>query len=313
MKKFLFKVLVPTIAILVLLLGCVELYLRSLPNDFKSKAEYMKEHASEIKVLVIGSSCTAMGVKPSCFNSQPAFSLAYANQSFNYSYLILKNYIEDLDSLQYLIMDATYAGLWDRGDFAQTFVKKYSIYYGLNDFKGFENNYEISANVKDIFKRLVHYSDRDAFTTCDPDGFQSHYFEDLPYDDKQWKEYGEFHCKGEHTLIYRDNAQHYYESNTSILKQIVELCRDKSVWVLFVSTPCHPYYYNFYDEKQIHIVDSTYSSLCRDYDNVKWLDYTTMDFGNEEMSNVNHLNTRGAIRFTQVINDSILRWNIIEN
>lgn len=310
MKKFLFKVLVPTIAIFFLLLGCAELYLRSVPNDFKDRAEYMSKHASEVKVLVIGSSCTAMGVKPACFDFQPAYSLAYANQSISYSNLILMKYIEDMDSLKYVIMDATYAGLWDDGEFAQTFVKKYSIYYGLNNFIGFNNRFEISANIKDIYERLTHKSDRKAFTTCDTDGFQSRYFEDLPYDDEKWKEHGKKFGGINHTLIYREDAKEICERNTAILKEMITVCKYHGVNVLFVSTPCHPYYYESNNPIQKRIVDSTYNALCNEYDNVNWIDFTmSEDFSIDERSNTNHLNTKGAIKFTRMINDSIIKWN----
>lgn len=49
--------------------------------------------------------------------------------------------------------------------------------------------------------------------------------------------------------------------------------------------------------------------MCKEFDNVKWLGYTTMSFDTDEMLNVNHLNTKGAIKFTKIINDSIVTWN----
>lgn len=309
MKRFLFRVLLPMVVILSILFFCGECYLRSLPNDFKSKAEYLNEHAKEIKILVSGSSCTAMGVKPACFEWQPSYSCAYANQSFYYSYLILDKYIDQMDSLRWVILDATYAGLWSTGKFAQTYNKKYSIYYGFNNFKGFKNRYELSANSEDMYKRLTHESDRAAFTTCDQDGFQSRYFEALPYDDYKWKIYGKSHCQDDHTLIDEENACQICDSNTVILKRMITLCEDHGVKVLFVSTPCHPYYYEYYNPIQKGIVDSTYSALSKEYDNVKWMDFTTSnDYGNDMLSNVNHLNTKGAIKFTKMLNDSILLW-----
>lgn len=311
MKKFLLRVLLPSVIIIFVLLGIAELYLRSLPNDFKYKAEYMDEHAPEIKILVIGSSCTAMGVKPSCFDWQPSFSCAYANQAFLYNYLILNKYINEMDSLRCVILDATYAGLWGTGTgtTAKTYVKRYSIYYGLDNFKGFENNYEISASINDIYERLTHKSDRKAFTTCDADGFQSRYFEDLPYDDEKWKEHGKKFGGTNHTLIYRENAKEIYESNTELLKEIITVCKKHGVKVLFVSTPCHPYYYESNDPIQKKIVDSTYNALCDEYDNVKWFDFTkSEDYNIDERSNTNHLNTKGAIKFTKMINDSIIEW-----
>ena len=305
--------LLPTIAIIITVLASAELYLRSLPNDFKYRANYMNEHVSEIKVLVIGASCTAMGVKPSYFDWQPSFSLAYANQPILYSYLILNNYIDRMDSLRCVVMDATYGGLWDKGQNAKSFLKRYSIYYGLNDFKGFENNYEISANIKDIYKRLIHESDRAAFTTCDLDGFQSRYFVNIPYDDEKWKTHGQ-KFSVEHTLfnttIDNDDAQKVCGDNYVLLNQIVSLCEKRKVKVLFVSTPCHPYYYNGYNPIQKGIVDSTFAALCREFNNVKWFDYTESEyFNNEDFSNSNHLNTNGAIKLTKMLNDSIEKWN----
>lgn len=313
MKKFLFRVLVPAIVITIVILGCAEMYLRSVPNDFKYKAEYMDKNASEIKVWVMGSSCTAMGVKPSCFHWQPSFNCAYANQSIYYTYLIFNKYIDQMDSLRYLVLDATYAGLWGTGEYARTFVKRYYIYYGLHEFKGFENRYEISANIKDIYERLTHKSDQAAFTTCDEDGFQSRYFEDLPYDDEVWKKYGKSHCEIDHTKIFIENAEEICANNTEYLKRMIAKCKERGIKVVFVSTPCHQYYYEYYNPTQKRIVDSTYSALCSEFDNVKWLDFTTSDdYSIDEFSNVNHLNTKGAIKFTKMLNDSIMRWEKIK-
>lgn len=310
MKKFLFRVLVPTIVITIVILSCVELYLRSLPNDFKLKAEYLDKHASEIKILVNGSSCSAMGVKASCFDRQPAFNSAYVNQSIYYSYLIFNKYINQMDSLRYLILDATYAGLWGTGEAAKTYVKRYYIYYGLHCFSGFENRYEISASIKDIYKKLIHESDQAAFTTCDEDGYQSRYFEDMPYNDEKWREYGKSHCEKDHTIIYRENAKEICLKNTEYLKQMISKCKDKKIKVVFVSTPCHPYYYEYYNSVQKRICDSTYNALCDEFDNVKWLDLTTSDeYSIDDFINVNHLNTNGAIKFTKTLNDSIASWS----
>lgn len=310
MKKFLFRVLLPTVVISITVLCCVELYLRSLPNDFKLKANYLDKHASEIKILVNGASCSAMGIKASCFDWQPSFSCAYVNQSIYYSYLIFNKYINQMDSLKYLVLDAPYAGLWGTGKAAKTYVKRYYIYYGLHCFSGFENRYEISANIKDILKKLIHVSDQAAFTTCEEDGFQSRYFEDIPYDDEKWRVYGKSHCVNDHTLINSDNAKEICLRNTEYLKQMISTCKDKGIKVVLVSTPCHPYYYEYYNPVQKKISDSTYNALCNEFDNVKWLDLTTSDeYSIDDFINVNHLNTQGAIKLTKTLNDSIATWS----
>lgn len=310
MGKFILKVIIPTMIIVLFIFVGLEIYLRNLPNDFKSKAEYMEEHAGDIKILVLGSSGASMGIKPSCFSHQPSYSCAYANQSTDYNLLILQKYLDRMDSLRYLILDAQYASPWWRlEDQAQTFVKKYVIYYKLDGYNGFENNFEISASIRDLIGRVFHLSDREAFTTCDNDGFQSRYFINIPYDDQQWKDYGEEHCK-EHTIYNRkkDGGEVYW-ANYEKLRAIIMMCKEHGVNVLFVSTPCHPYYYNYYDENQYAIFYDTYSGLSKKYDNVKWLDYTRSDeFNSDDMSNICHLNTQGATKLTRMLNDSIKKW-----
>lgn len=306
MKKFVFGIIIPVLVGVFLILGAAEMYLRSLPNDFKSKAAYMKQHGREIKILVLGSSGSSMGIKPSCFDMQPSYNCAYANQSIYYNYLILNKYIGDADSLKYVIMDAQYPGLWWlMEDYAATWIKKYVIYYGLEGFKNINDHLEISANLNDIIDRLRHVSDKAACTTCDEDGFQSKYFIEIPYNEQRWKEFGKFHCE-EHTNYNRERGDVILRDNVELLKKMILMCKERGVDVVFVSTPCHPYYYNWFNTEQQKVWFQIYDDLSKEYDNVKWFDFTkSVEFSHEDMSNICHLNTKGAIKFTRMLNDTI--------
>ena len=105
MIKFLFKVILPVVMVLLVLFAGLEIYIRCLPNDFKEKKQYMDSNAKSLKILVLGDSGAAMDVMPSAFNLQPSYNMAYHSQDIKFNQWILCEYLEEMDSLKYVLMN----------------------------------------------------------------------------------------------------------------------------------------------------------------------------------------------------------------
>lgn len=312
MKKFLFRVLLPTIIIVMAMLGCMEWYLRSLPNDFKYKREYMDKNANRVKIISLGASTPAMDIMPRFFDLQPSFCCAYATQSPNYDYWILSKYMNQMDSLKYIIYawgtQMLYRSIKPDG-VAPTYCKKYAIYYDCPYYKGFKNQFEISANITDIIAKIKGTDPKLAFTTTESDGYQSGYYDDVPYEEGRWNGYIDQKIKEYNALLEVEGVEDQKKENLNYMYKIFDLCKSHNVTVLLVRYPMDPKLYAGLDKTGLEEVDYYLSQFLQKYDNIKLMDYRDCNlFSYDEMYNANHLNPRGAEKFTRILNDSIMSW-----
>ena len=305
MKKFVFWIIIPVFLFSILILGTAELYLRSLPNDFKYKREFMDDNANKVEIITLGASDPSMDIMPRCFDLQPSFCCAYATQSPNYDYWILSKYIEQMDSLKYVIyswnLQMLYRSIKPNG-VAPTYVKKYAIYYDCPYYKGFENQFEISANITDIYSKIKGDNHKLAFTTTDFDGYQSGYYDDIPYEEEMWNGYIDSKIKEYNALLEVEGVEEQKKENLDYMYKIFDLCKTHNVTVLMVRFPIDSRLSEGIDKAAQEEVDYHLSQFLQKYDNIKLLDYRDCNlFSYDEMYNANHLNPRGAKRFTRIL------------
>lgn len=311
MKKFLLCIVLPTILIVFAVVGSVELYLRSLPNDFKEKNQYLESHANNLKIMVLGASTVSMGIKPSYFDLQPAYNFAYASQSNDYNLWILSKCFDQMDSLKYVILDMSCGIPWCSGTtIAPGRNKFYRLYYGYPDLPV---EFEVSASIREVCHRIWPSDGKEAVRTIDADGYQSGYYEDIPYDEQAWKESAEwsvdYYAKG----LSNENAGVKYQGSVGCICKIIEKCQQKDIGVIMVTPPTMSMFYDNLDSKQMRILYGLVDSLKNEYDNVVYLDYFKADslFSVDEMYNPTHLNPRGAKKFTLMLNDSINNMEVL--
>ena len=66
MRKFCLRTVCFLIPVALLLMG-LEVYVRSLPNSYKQKYQWMEQHADEVEVLLLGNSHGLFGLRPEVF------------------------------------------------------------------------------------------------------------------------------------------------------------------------------------------------------------------------------------------------------
>ena len=108
MKNFLLKILIYTLPIVLVAVG-LEIYVERIPNSYTYKRTYMEQHASEIQILVLGSSYAYDGIDAEVLPN--AFNLANSSQCFEDDYRLLLRYIVDMDSLQTVVLPLSYSSL----------------------------------------------------------------------------------------------------------------------------------------------------------------------------------------------------------
>ncbi|AFC23134.1 hypothetical protein SGRA_0395 [Saprospira grandis str. Lewin] len=88
MNRFLLKLIIFITPILLLMVG-LEIALRSLPNDYKTKWKGLEEKEETLENLVLGSSHAFNGIRPALLGDN-SYSMAYYSQNLYYDCMIFE-------------------------------------------------------------------------------------------------------------------------------------------------------------------------------------------------------------------------------
>lgn len=88
--------------------------------------------------------------------------------------------------------------------------------------------------------------------------------------------------------------------NINYLKKIVKFCNDKNVKIYFVRTPIHSVLFSILNEKQFQEIRKV------NFPNVPFLDFHDFPIANDEFGDFDHLNYKGAKKFSAYF-DSVIK------
>ena len=292
MKRFVIKTtlfLVP-VAILAMLL---ELGLRSIPNDYLYKSQWLEDHVSEIRIMSFGSSHGYYGINPNVF-SESAFNGAHLSQTLGFDYFIFSKYVEKADSLKYLILPVSYSSLTQDkmiGGKEKWRNKKYMLYYNCPYRKCSFKNLEIwdgklHKNCIRLFRYLFQdvneiYVDGRGWCQMESDGL---------------KDDGEEAAKRHTASKISDDL---VESNKERLKNMIEICQAKDIEVILLTMPAYESYRSKLNSDQLSITINSCHDLASSYENIIYLNFLSdTRFGRNDFLDSDHLNSQGATKLS---------------
>lgn len=299
MKPFLTKIILFT-TILLFILGITEYLLRIIPNDYSYKDLYYKENAKNIKIWNLGSSHAYFGIDPTHFKST-AFNGAHVSQSIKFDYYIFNKYINQMDSLKVLILPISYFTLFSN---LEDGVEKWRVVnytsYGI-----------YLPNIRTSIRLL---SDNNAFKKAIKSllGIQNEvYCTELGMGTQYSYENRSTNLAATaETAVKRHTKKivnkESLSANKNYLEDICEICHNKNIKVIILTTPTHFSYYSKLDKKQLEITTEICNELDEKYSNITYLNWLEKDnFIDEDFFDADHLNNIGAIKLTQLLNDYI--------
>lgn len=298
MKRFLSYVGVFALVVL-LSLAAGEVIVRNIPNPYKIKARGLERNGDRVATLVLGSSHTYYGIVPEALGDS-VFNLANISQNYEYDYLLLEKYAPLMPNLRRVIINVGYSSFSDsdfpHGEWWQE--TNYQLYMGVNkhgplSHTGFEiSNFPIYAG------KLRKFMTRKSPAICDTAGFGLDYTFDSRYDG--WERTGEIAAR-RHTST--DTSWVGY--NLGYLRRLINLCRAIGAEPVLVTPPCYVTYNEHLDKAQFdRYVDLT-DTVVAAY-GLRWLDFLTDSrFTADDFWDADHLNDRGALKFTRVLRDSL--------
>jgi len=300
-KKFTYNILLFLTP--VLLFGvATELLVRAIPSGIKTAAAYMKLERQEITTLVLGASQNQRAINPA-FLSEKTLTLAGTRQGHKTDYYLLKELQPQLPKLKKIILACTYRHLESIPNRKNFWKYNSHLYYlnanAFNRYTYFKDKLLFLANPHFYSKQLKEHYIKGHTFKYNHFGFQvdtiKSRFSKLKYNDKEIKKT----YKSTHLPI---NVS-YLKNNSLWLDRILKYCENQNIEVIIALTPIYDHYEKSRDPNVLYRRDSVLKQKMAQYPKIKLFneekstDYTIFDYANE-----NHLNPRGAKKFSQKLN-----------
>lgn len=300
MKRFLIQVIFIIFLPTMYVLGVCENILRSIPNDYSYKHDWLIKNSNSIKILNFGSSHGYYGIRPEFF-SKPAFNLAFVSQSLRYDKFLYEKYATACDSLEYVVLPISYSSFRSNLDKSKEWwrIKGYCIYMGC-DYYGVNPKYNLEitskekkSQLKDAFLQQLNYR------TCDTLGFCTNYNKEHRAQD--WQSTGLTACT-RHSKGKKENI----ETNLQYLEWIIQDCQKRNIKVILLTTPTFHTYYDVLNQEQVTEREEICNKLVKKYSNVTFLDWLKHEqFNEDDFFDADHLNEYGAEKLTKMLDEYI--------
>lgn len=284
----------------VFLLLAAELYMRSIPNIYRYKEDWMQEHAGEVETLVFGNSHAFDGISPSHMTGH-VFNLAMPNQMLEHDYFLLTRYADGYKNLKRVIVvidecnlmlpELESMGFGDRCTY-------YRIYMGHDKHSRWSlYNFEVSS-LKTCWNKVKRWwkTKREGgnLLGCDSLGFSPQ---------------GETRRGGENVDVEfmkgRWRKASVVRRNVSYLEKIVKFCQDRGVELVLVTMPYRESYFNLLDHNTRLMVRQI-GARCARKPGVTYMDFQgDTHIADDDYIDNSHLKTSAAERFTEEL-DSLL-------
>ena len=305
MKHFLKTILFFFLPLTIILIG-LEYGMRSVPNVYQYKNQWLEKNISTTKIWVIGASHGLYGINPEYF-SKPAFNSCHVSQTLPYDAFIFDKFIDKADSLESVILPVSYFSLTYSLEQSDEWwrIKNYCIYYDC-PYHSNETKYhlEILGNPLPYYKQVIrvwHYwKDGMDSRGCDSLGFAHDYSKDKR--SEEWWKGGDKRANS-HTKNIEERKD-VIRTNIDYLEKILISCEKKNIRVMLLTTPVCSSYYENIDDAQYELMVNTCEDMTKRHCNVIYVNLLTDSrFTVEDFYDADHLCEIGAEKLTRIIDD----------
>jgi hypothetical protein len=263
------------LTLVITLVIATELYIRAIPNTYSYQIDYLKSNAQNIEILVLGHShLEGNRLSPDFFKAK-LFNMATGGQGLAIDEFIVEKYIDDLKSVQCLILPLSYNSLIAPEAYgSDDKITYYKVYYGYRRNFFCKKDYELFA--RGIEKIKKHWN------TIHEKKDNNNYQNDA-------KDISDLYNNMEIDTL-----------NTYRLEHIVNLCANRDIKLVLVTTPTMIEYQKMLDITRLKMMYSEAEYLINRYDNVFYFDFSNDAICKDTIyfSDASHLNKKGAEYFS---------------
>jgi hypothetical protein len=310
-KKFILKCLY-FFSPIIILIGALEIATYTIPSSDKNVSLYLSKESNSITTLILGASQNKRAIN-SVFIDEKSINMSHSRQSYWKDYRILQTMSAKLPALKRVVISST-ARHFESPLGNETWpLNPLLIYYDIN-----------------LFQRTTYFKDRLLFLS-NPRFYKlqlERYYinKDRPqinemgytYDDYRspFIELNRDSVKIENAFInnYPKLQKENILLNYPWFLEIVNFCTRNNIELIITSTPTLQVYTHNIDPIIIKRRDSILRQTALKYSNVKLFNQEGNDlYKIEDFYDYNHLNSKGAEKFSKLlnkfINDSVININ----
>lgn len=305
MKLFLRRLLFFLFPFFILFL-LVELKLRTIESiRYVQKKKGLIEFKDSIEILVLGNSHTEDGINPECF-SKFTYNLANSAQTISLDKQLIYKYIHVLPKLKYILLNIDYHVFHQNKKEGRDFF--YAHYFNLNE----SNQTYVKENLSFFFfvysppiaiNLLLHPSNKKLnkgwIGIENSDGNN-----ELTV--KKGKERANLLTKQIQKSILKGNQTNYI-----LLDTLIHFLKTNQITPILITTPCHPFYINQLNNALLKTTSQQIAELSLKHKTIYVNMLEDKRFDSSDFYNVDHLNSRGATKYSFFLNDTLnnLIWN----
>ncbi|CAI8913383.1 hypothetical protein [Chryseobacterium sp. IT-36CA2] len=290
---------------LILFISFVEYSLRIIPNDYSYKEKYLSTKSSGIELLYLGNSHIYFGLNPE-YSKYKSFNAAAISQTIDIDVEILNKY-KKWDSLKVIVLPVDYLTMYFRleNQMDSWRLKNYTLYYGFPS-KNIENHFELfNGKFSKNFNRLTKYYFQEKNNIdCNKLGFGIDYVFNKS---ENLKTTSESAIKRHSININDPKYKSNFDQNTIVVDRLIKFAKQNKIKLIFVSTPVSKYYFNESNNVQMNKTLRFVISIVKD--NASFCTYLNFmndkNFVDNDFFDGDHLNNKGAKKFTQMLDDEI--------
>ncbi len=285
----------------------LEILALNLPMNYKLFGNYLNTHSKSIQVMALGSSQMKNAFNPA-LSEKEAINFASTSQHHNEDFQILQQTRERLPNLQYILLEVSYNHL-ELPHHPSNYWKNsiYLKYYGVNAFDRttYFNDKLVYLSNPEFYslKLMKHY-----IYKTDNAKFNEYGFDTNNYDGAFTKlNYNEKEIASHSFRILNSKSLRIFKTNTAYLYKMLEYCRSENLKVIICTVPLYKTYLKERTPEIFHRRDSILQEIKKKYNNVSVLneESDTLQFKVKDFVNENHLNPKGAKKFTELVNKMI--------
>lgn len=298
MKKFLSRVTLFFMIIAALLI-CGEYVVRRIPNAYATKREAIAKYGHGTETVVLGSSHTYYGVVA---DSMPnTLNLANISQAFEYDYRVLDRYIDSLPSLRRVIIPVSYFSFFD-APFETTDNRNLETYYRL--YLDIDKYHRLSRADFEICSFPSYSGKLKSFLMHKQGPQTSSKGFGLDYLGRQNEEH--IKSTAQTAAERHSNMANGNEAYQRLwFEKLIEMCIDRGVQPLLITTPVTRYYAKLLDNKQVERTRYLVQLYRQKY-SLPYYDFSEAEgFTYDDFHDADHLNRDGAIKFTRLLNSAL--------
>jgi len=289
--------------------------------SFKNFSHYK----NKIAVLVFGSSHALYGVNPQYFD-EFGYNFSYSAEDIFYSYMKLRRYINEMPNLKTVMLCVDYfsPGYFERKSQFREISYGYGGYIPEQlSLRGYFERLSAFFRVRpwfaDSFKRK--YLKREDIKIAENEGNLSDNYSVFPgiadqtmlasgyfYTNRDRPELKTSEGAEKQTRIFAvDNYdQERVHFNEGILNKFIGLCEKKRVRVILFTPPYTEAYRKAYPCGHITVMRNMVKKAMRGHDNAAYYDYSASEaFAAEDFLDSDHLNAKGAEKFSKLLNNNL--------